>query len=327
MQQQRVLERAEVRHRVVEEAGVLRMHAPALVVRHVHRRGGVPPGGDLLVVDAERRCLVGVPRGEVGGVAEVPLGHHVRVDVVVDDRRVLVRAGHAVDVEDAGRVVVAERAPEPRGLDQQLQACAAGERLVARGAQVAQHRIGDVGVDVERRRPRGPVRRALLPVDRSPREGGARQPELRRALPREVERRVAPAQRVGCSVRRGVRERGEDEGLRVPEDVPVVAGPGQALGGDRPPLGSRAGLQRVEEAEADRLLQLAVAVDLDVRPVPEVVQVLALARHQPVPARVPRRRERGVDLVAHRRQRALARPAVGEELRDRQAPVRRQLGS
>ena len=56
---------------MVGEAGVLRMHAPALVVRHVHRRGGVPPGGDLLVVDAERRRLVGVPRGEVGGVAEV----------------------------------------------------------------------------------------------------------------------------------------------------------------------------------------------------------------------------------------------------------------
>ena len=54
----------------------------------------------------------------VGGGVQVPLGEHVCVDVVVGDGAVLVGAGDAVDAEAALRVVVAERAPESRCLDQ-----------------------------------------------------------------------------------------------------------------------------------------------------------------------------------------------------------------
>src|SRR5437763_2270476 len=39
---------------------------------------------------------------------------------LVGNRAVLVRAGHAVDAKAPGRVMVAERAPHPRGLDEQL---------------------------------------------------------------------------------------------------------------------------------------------------------------------------------------------------------------
>ena len=57
----------------------------------------------------------------------------------------------------------------------------------------------------------------------------------------------------------------------------------------------------MEEREADRLLQLGVALDLDVGALPEVVEVRALLGEQPVPAGVARRGERRGDLVAQRR--------------------------
>ena len=141
--------------------------------------------------------LLGVAGGDVGRHAQVLLGHQVRVDVVVDDRRVLVGAGDAVDVERARVVVVAERAPQPRRLDEQLAGPAPASNSSSRGrAQVADDGVGDVGVDVERRGARRPVGRALLAADRAPRERRALQPQLLRPLAREVERRVAPAQRV-----------------------------------------------------------------------------------------------------------------------------------
>ena len=46
-------------------------------------------------------------------------------------RAVLVGAGDAVDAEAPVRVVVAERAPQPRGLDEQLEPDVALERVVA----------------------------------------------------------------------------------------------------------------------------------------------------------------------------------------------------
>ena len=70
----------------------------------------------------------------------------------------------------------------------------------------------------------------------------------------------------------------------------------------------------MEEREAHRLLELVVAVDLDVGALPEVVEVLALVVEQAVEAGAPRRRERGVDLVADRDHRALAGPPVGQDL-------------
>ena len=272
--------------------------------------------GRLLGVDAEslRRARGGVRRASAAS-AQVPLGHQVGVDVVVGDGAVLVGPGHAVDAEAAVGVVVAERAPQPRRLDEQLEADLALELLVVGGGLVADDRVGDVGADVERGGAGRPVARALLAVDRPPGERRAPQPELSSARSRarsSVAWRQRSASRGG--VRRGVGEHRQDERLGVPEGVAVVAGAGQALGGDRPPLGPGARLQHVEEREAHRLLQLGVALELDVGALPEVVEVVALVGDQAVPAGVARLGQRGGDLVAQRRQRALARPAVGEQL-------------
>ena len=194
-------------------------------------------------------------------------------------------------------------------------------------AQVPDHGVGDVGVDVEAGGAR-PASRREHSWPRIVRHGNAApcSPSVLRALEREVERLVAPAQRVGGGPRLGVGEHREHVRLGVPERVAVVAGAGQALGRDRAALGPRAGLQRVEEREPHGLLELPVAVDLDVGVRPEVVEEVALALQQRFPAGALGGRDGGVDLVAHRRQRALARPAVGEELREPQDVVRAEFG-
>jgi hypothetical protein len=107
--------------------------------------------------------------------------------------------------------------------------------------------------------------------------------------------------------------------------VAVVARAGQALGGDRPPLGARPGLEDVEEAEAHGLLDLRVAVELDIGAGPELVEVVGLARDEPFPAGVAGLGEGGGDLTANRRQRARARPSVGEELHDLEALTDQQV--
>ena len=123
---------------------------------------------------------------------------------------------------------------------------------------------------------------------------------------------------VGGRPRRGVGQHGQDEALAVPERVAVVARAGQTLGADRALLGAGAGLERVEEREADCLLQLGVPVQLDIGARPEVVEVGALRFEQAVPAGVPRLGQRGDGQISDRRQRAPARRAVRQELHDPQ---------
>src|SRR5204862_22349 len=92
----------------------------------------------------------------------------------------------------------------------------------------------------------------------------------------------------------------------------IVARPGQTLGRDRALLRARPRLQGVEEPEADRLLQLGIALELDVRAVPEVVEEGALAVHEPVPARVLGLRARGDGLVSDRAERPRTDEPGGE---------------
>src|SRR5207245_7128442 len=127
-----------------------------------------------------------------------------------------------------------------------------------------------------------------------------------RALAREVERRMAPAQRIARRMRSGVGQDGEHEGLGVPEGVPVVARSGQALRRDRALLCARPRLKRVEERKAKRLLQLDVAVELDVGAIPEVIEIRSLVLQEPIPAGMPGLRQRGAYLVAERLHRAPA---------------------
>jgi Glycosyl hydrolase family 65, N-terminal domain len=62
----------------------------------------------------------------------------------------------------------------------------------------------------------------------------------------------------------------------TPEGVAVIAGPDQPFGADCSLLCPGAGLERVEEREAHGLLELEVAVDLDVGARPELVEIASL---------------------------------------------------
>ena len=66
----------------------------------------------------------------------------------------------------------------------------------------------------------------------------------------------------------------------------VVPGPGQSLRWDQALLAPSTRLERMKEREADRLLKLRVAVELDVSRRPEGVKVLTLLGEQAVPAGV-----------------------------------------
>jgi len=96
----------------------------------------------------------------------------------------------------AAAVMVAERRPQPRGLDEQLGADVVLEGAVSGSPYIADDRIGDVGVDVKRCRRSGPVARTFLAADRPPRKSGAQQAEVLGPLARAVKDRVAPAERV-----------------------------------------------------------------------------------------------------------------------------------
>src|SRR5581483_3248307 len=147
----------EVPHVVGGEQRRLRVDAELGVVGDVHRLGRRLPGGPLVFVDPEPGRLLQVALGGGGGGQQVLTGHHVGVDVVVGQGRVLVGAGDAGDVEPAVTVVVAERAPQAGRLHQDLEPFAGFELGVAGGVDVADHRLGDVGVDVEGGRPGRPV--------------------------------------------------------------------------------------------------------------------------------------------------------------------------
>src|SRR5205085_1473485 len=103
--------------------------------------------------------------------------------------------------------------------------------------------------DMKRGRAGRPVPGGLLAANRPPGKDRSLQPELSGAFAGEVEGCVAPAERVGGGAWRRVREGREHEALGVPEGVPVVARPGQALGGDRSLLGAGTRLEGVEEGE------------------------------------------------------------------------------
>src|SRR5262249_49600548 len=197
------------------------------------------------------------------------------------------------------------------GLHEQRKPRVALELPVVRRGLVAGHGVRDVGGEVEGRSAGRPVAGALLAADGPPREGGTVEAELLGPLASQVERRVAPAERVAGRVWRGVRQYGEHEPLRVRERVAVVPGTRQPLRRDRALLRPRAGLQRVEDREAHGLLELGVALELHVGAAPELVEIRALPVEKALPTGVARLRERGDDLISDRRERTLARPAVG----------------
>src|SRR5258708_11154696 len=141
-------------------------------------------------------------------------------------------------------------------------------------------------------------------------------------LLRLVENQVAPAQRVGGGAREGHREHRQDEDLHVPEGVTVVAGTRQPFCRDWPSLHTSSRLQDMEEGETYRLLDLRVALQLDVCTPPKVVQVGTLLGEQALPAGQACGPERSPDLIEDGRPRAHARPALANEL-DNAQPLAR----
>src|SRR5436309_11100763 len=118
---------------------------------------------------------------------------------------------------------MAERSPEPRGLDEQLESWALLELLVCTGREVPSHGFGHVCVDVERRRARRPIAGAFLSADRAPRKCYALNSQLPGSRSREVDRGVAPAESVARSVRQDVGQNRQRVAFHVPEGVTVVA--------------------------------------------------------------------------------------------------------
>src|SRR5207248_6992828 len=210
-----------------------------------HVVGGVSPAGGRLEVGAELGGVAWMAGDGVGGSAQIQLCEQIGVDVVVCDRAVLVGSGDAVDTEAAERVVVAERTPEPGRLDKELESDLALEVLVLRRVLVAHDRIRDVCADVETCGAGRPVAGALVAADRAPGKGGSLERQLTGALPGQVEGGVSPAERVGGGARRGVGKHREDESLRVPEGVAVVAGTRETFAGNCALLGAGACLEGV----------------------------------------------------------------------------------
>ena len=83
---------------------------------------------------------------------------------------------------------------------------------------------------------------------------------------------------------------------------------------DRAPLGPRACLQDVKHAKAHGLLELEIAIDLNVGALPEVVEIPSLRAQQPVPTAVACLGKRRGHLTAERFGRAGAGPPMGEAL-------------
>ena len=196
---------------LLQELRVLRVDAQGLVKGDVHCFRGERPLDDLGLAESEAgdHEVVGgdvdlAQSAHTGDrVPQVRAGHDVRVEVVVDDSRVLVGPGDAVDVEDVVAVAApeAEVGPHARRLHQDVDGLAGEEVLIAGGRHVLGQRIGDVSVDVILRGAGGVVRGRLQAVDRAPREQRAQLVQFGGAHPGVLEHRVPEPQRVARGVR------------------------------------------------------------------------------------------------------------------------------
>eukprot|EP00906_Rhabdomonas_costata_P004892 RCo007330 len=270
----------EVPRLLLQEAVILGVYPQHVVLRQPHLQRGLLEGLQLCGPEVDLRgdglelLRMAQRQGVVQAVSILQrrLSHDVGVIVVVHQRGVLVGPGDAMDLEGAP-LPHPKLNVRPCGLEYNLCAVFQQELLVIRRLDVALNAVADVSVDVHLRRAGGKVRAALLSGDRSPREQAPfLQVDLAGALAGRVQS-VVPEHQQGAGVLGvGVQEERDDVDLRVPEVVPVVALPSEALGADvGAPLAAH-GLQQVEQVEADPLLQVAIPPDLNVRGLPEVLE-------------------------------------------------------
>ena len=217
----------EVPALALEEALVLEDDAELVVARHIHVRCGPAPIVDLCALEPglphERGVGVRIgpdqPLDHACGHLEVLLRHQVRVRVVVHDRRVLVRSGHAHDREApvAALVEVAELHPETRRLNEHGGALVEHEAEVAGHAVVLVHRVRDVGIDVVLRGAGRVPGGRLLAADRAPRVEGAAMAHLAGALARGLEHPAAELEHLLGPARVRVGEERDHIDLGVPK--------------------------------------------------------------------------------------------------------------
>ena len=187
------------------------------------------------------------------------------------------------------------------------------EAEVAGDAHVVEERVGDVRVDVVLRGAGGVPRGRLLAVDRAPREPRRTMSDLARPGAGGLQHPAAEVEHLARPVRVRVDEERDDVDLGVPEVLALVAAAGHPFGGDAEALVAGGRLHQREEVEADGLLDLRRALDLDVAAPPELGDVTSVpastARGRPPrPGRACGRRAREVARVRPRR------PVVGGEL-------------
>ena len=223
--------------------------------------------------------------------------------------------------------MLAERAPQPRRLDQQLEADLRLELGVLGGVDVTADRGGDVGVDVERGGPRGPVAGALpRPPDRPPRKRRPGQAQVGRVLLGLGQHQVPPAQGVGRGGRLGVREHGQHVRLGIPRTCArrsrCRSGPWPRSAGTRPtrrPAGC--GTARSARPAGSRRHRRPRR-----RRRPRTRPGSPAARPAGRPSRSGGRRPRADNLVNEGGPGPLARPAVADVLHDAQPLARGQFG-
>ena len=186
VQQQRVVlpwHRIKIPTRLLQETVVLRVHPQLPIERDVHAALNAAELKQLPITQSKllsKRHVIAVvgavhPRRPEEHVSQVLASHHVRVEVVVHDRRVLIRARNPEDVE-LGRGSLLGFIPKPQirpqagRFNQDLKALNDQKVRVPCHPHVLVNRVRDVGVDVVLRGPRRIVGGRFFAADGAPRK-------------------------------------------------------------------------------------------------------------------------------------------------------------
>ncbi len=233
----------------------------------------------------------------------MPAAHVVGEAVVVHVFVVLIGADDAanrVAASTIGLFQLGPFPPEARPVEHHLRAVVAQKGVVAGDAPVLHDGVGDVGrnVNLDVARPdaheflriaemRHPRRRDLVAcLGALPRELRAGEAIAGGLAARAGQAVVAVHEHVAGQRREGVDQIGQDEDLRVPEDVAAIAVAAERLGPNADPLVVlRRGGQQLEQVEAHGQLGLFVPLDVYVPFAPDGTPGRDVLGPQPVVGR------------------------------------------
>ena len=155
---------------------------------------------------------------------------------------------------------------------------------VTRRVDVLHQGKGDVCIDVILGSTRRIVGAGFLPIDGAPREQHTIVGKLQSSLLGSRQHVVTETQRVTRKHGIGVTQERQYVDFRVPEVMPAITRSGHALGGNAAGLRAGGGLNQLEEIPAHGLLDLWLAGDFDVGPLPKARQPFRLVNQQIVEA-------------------------------------------